>query len=298
MMHAQQTQYSLDALTPFVKNELRSIFSQYLNNIPSKELKQAMAYTMENGGKQMRPLLLYATGIMLDAPCEHLVIPASAIELIHTYSLIHDDLPCMDDADLRRGKPTCHKVFGEALAVLAGDALQTLAIQILTDHPAPSLNTERRLQMVSVLTKAAGPYGMAAGQTLDMNDPSSHDLEMTYLLKTGALFDATLELAWLCSPDENEMTKKKLLQFSKDLSLAFQIQDDIFDVETSTEILGKTAQLDSKNKKMTYVHQHGLEAAKNRVELLYKKAMSILHSFDNKAVLLHELSEHLLKRKY
>ena len=190
-----------------------------------------MEYTLFNGSKRLRPLLIYATGYTFGAPWECLDIPASTVELIHTYSLIHDDLPCMDNANLRRGKPTCHKVFGEGMAVLTGDALHTLAMQIIASHTAP-LKPEKRLQMMKTLGKACGPFGMASGQAMDitlMNEEtiSGRLLEDIYRLKTGALFTACIELGWLASKDDDELNQEALIEFGNCIGLAFQIQDDI-----------------------------------------------------------------------
>ncbi|RDI45167.1 polyprenyl synthetase family protein [Aquicella lusitana] len=292
---------SLDELFQVCSSRLKNIFSFYLQDIPSLELKSAMEYALFNGGKHIRPLLIYATGLIFKAPLENLDIPASSVEIIHTYSLIHDDLPCMDNADLRRGKPTCHKAFGEGIAVLTGDALHTLAMQIISSHPA-SLKTDRRLQMMEVLSKACGPFGMAAGQTFDitvMNDGdiSADLLDDIYKLKTGALFTACIELGRLASADDDEFNQQALQQFGDCIGFAFQIQDDILDIITSTESLGKPQGIDVKNNKITYPRLHGMQHAKDKVQQLYQEALEAINYLGDDAQLLRELTGYMLQRQ-
>lgn len=292
---------SLDELSDICSSRLEKVFKPYLLDIPSLELKSAMEYTYLNGGKRLRPLLIYATGSIFDAPYENLDIPATSVELIHTYSLIHDDLPCMDDAALRRGKPACHKVYGEGMAVLTGDALHTLAMQIISSHPAP-LKAEKRVQMMTVLSRACGPFGMAAGQAFDitvMNDDTiSTDLLIDiYELKTGALFSACIELGRLCSKDEDEVNQHALRQFGDCIGLAFQIQDDILDLEADTESLGKPQGMDMINNKMTYPKLHGIFRAKEKVQSLYHEALETINYLGHRAQLLRELTGYMLQRK-
>jgi farnesyl diphosphate synthase len=292
---------SLDDLQTTCSSRISALFAHYMQDIPAPELKTAMDYCLQSGGKRLRPMLIYATGCAFDAPWENLDIPASAVEIIHTYSLIHDDLPCMDNADLRRGKPTCHKLYGEGMAVLTGDALHTLAMQIIASHPA-ALKPERRLRMMTVLSKACGPYGMAAGQALDisvMSDSTiSNDLlENIYHLKTGALFSACIELGHLSSHDNNEINQRALAQFGQCIGLAFQIQDDILDVEATTDQLGKPQGLDLKNNKMTYPAIHGLDRAKDKVQSLYQEALEAINYLGNQAQLLRDLTGLMLGRK-
>jgi farnesyl diphosphate synthase len=291
---------SLDELQQLCTNRLTATVDAYLQDIPSLELKTAMQYTMRQGGKRLRPLLIFASGAVFNATPENLAVPAAAVEIIHTYSLIHDDLPCMDNADLRRGQPTCHKVYSEGLAVLTGDALNTLAMQIIADHPA-RLKAERRLQMISVLGKACGPYGMAAGQALDitvLSDPAiSTDLLLNiYRLKTGALFTACIELGRLASNDEDEIHEASLREFGDNIGLAFQIQDDILDIEASTQTSGKPQGIDANNSKMTYPHLLGMKAAKEKVESLYQQALESIDYLGDRAYLLRELAKKMLQR--
>lgn len=292
---------TLPQLTELCQSRLKSVFQHYLKNISALELKTAMEYSLLNGGKLLRPLLVYATGAIFDATPENLDIPASSVEIIHTYSLIHDDLPCMDNADLRRGKPSCHKVYGDAMAVLTGDALHTLTMQIISSHPAP-LKAEKRVQMMAVLSNACGPFGMAAGQALDitmLSDKSiSSDLLIDiYRLKTGALFSACIELGRLASKDEDEVNQRALSQFGDNIGLAFQIQDDILDIEAETSTLGKTQGIDSINNKITYPKLVGLDAAKDKVQSLYANALESINYLGSRARLLRELTGQMLDRK-
>lgn len=280
---------------------LAILFSTYLQNIPSLDLKNAMAYTLSNGGKRLRPLLIYATGITFNASLDNLDLPAAAVELIHTYSLIHDDLPCMDDADLRRGNATCHKVYGEGMAVLTGDALHTLAMQMISHHPA-NLSADQRVRMMAALSRACGPFGMAAGQALDITvlsdkNISSALLENIYHLKTGALFSACIELGYIASADKDENNQHALAQFGAAVGLAFQIQDDILDIEVATELLGKPQGIDVKNNKMTYPKLHGVREAKDKVQRLYQDALESINYLGEQAHLLRHLTTYMLARE-
>lgn len=301
MVNELHTDSSLEELKTICGERLTKILTNYLKNIPSLELKLAMEYTMLNSGKCIRPLFVFATGIIFNAPLENLDLPACAIEMTHTYSLIHDDLPCMDNADLRRGKPSCHKQYGEALAVLTGDALNSLAMQVIASHPAP-LKSENRVQMIKILSKAAGPYGMVAGQALDVampdNESMSHDLLLNmYRLKTGALISASIEMGRLASKDDDERNQQALQDFGKCIGLAFQIQDDILDIESESILLGKQQGIDVKNHKTTYPKLHGMTQAKEKVESLYEEALTAINYLGHKAQLLRELTAYLLKRR-
>lgn len=292
---------NLDEFTRTYQARVATLTQQALNDIPSLELKTAMAYSASNGGKYLRPLLVYATGAIFDAPLENLDVPACAVEMIHTYSLIHDDLPCMDNADLRRGKPTCHKVHGDAMATLAGDALHSLAFYSVSHQPA-SLSAEKRLQMLKILTTACGPYGMEAGQAMDialLHDPSITPamLEEIYRLKTGALLSASIELGRLASKDDDATNQKALQEFGRCIGLAFQIQDDILDIEAETATLGKQQGIDSINNKVTYPKLIGLNQAKEKVETLYEEALEAINYLGQRAQLLRELASHMVARK-
>lgn len=290
-----------EQLATVCQQRLNNIFSGYLRDVPSLELKSAMEYTLANGGKRLRPLLIYASGSTFGAPIESLDIPAAAIEVIHTYSLIHDDLPCMDDASMRRGKPSCHKEFGEGIAVLTGDALHTLAMQILVSHPGP-IKPEKRLKMLELLCKACGPFGMAAGQAYDItvlgDNSISDDLLMDiYRMKTGMLFTACLELGRLASSDNDEINQRAMLDFGSHIGLAFQIQDDILDITGSPDDTGKVQGIDQQNKTMTYPKLHGLEKAHEKVQSLYLEALEAIDYLGEKAQLLRQLAQHMLERK-
>lgn len=300
-MKQTMTDINLDDLFELCSARLNKIYPPLLEEITSLDLKAAIEYTLSNGGKHIRPLLIYATGMIFNAPLECLDVPASSVELIHTYSLIHDDLPSMDDADMRRGKLACHKVHGEGIAILTGDAMHTLAIQVIASHPS-SLKPERRLQMIRVLTRACGPYGMAAGQALDitvMNDDTiSEDLLLDiYHLKTGALFTACIELGWLASRDDDEVNQKALREFGQCIGLAFQIQDDLLDIESSSEITGKSHGLDAKNHKMTYPRLVGQRKAQDKIESLYQQALEAINYLGQQAQLLRDLTTHMLERR-
>lgn len=300
-MTAKLNNLSLAELAEICPARLHSALSPYLRDILSIDLKNAMEYTMFSGGKHLRPMLIYATGDIFNAPIENLDVPACAVELIHTYSLIHDDLPCMDNADLRRGKPTCHKIFGEAIAVLTGDALHSLAMQIIASHPA-KLNAEKRNQMLNILSYGCGSHGMAGGQGLDItllgNESLTLDLLLNlYRLKTGALITASIELGRIASGDDDENNQRALREFGDLIGLAFQIQDDILDIEASTEILGKPQGIDVANKKMTYPKIVGMTAAKDKVNQLYQEALEAIDYLGHRAQLLRDLTSLMLKRK-
>lgn len=292
---------SLDELCNYCDNRLKQFFLFYLPNVKALLLKEAMQTALLNGGKHLRPLLVYATAAIFNTPWENADIPAAAIELIHTYSLIHDDLPSMDNADFRRGKPACHKIYGEGMAVLTGDALQTLAMQILAAHPS-TLRANARLEMLTKLSEAAGPYGMAAGQALDISiaggtTPSPDLMSDIYRLKTGALFSASIQLGYIAAQQEDEFNAAALLQFGELIGLAFQIQDDILDIEGDADLLGKPQQIDIKNNKLTFPTLFGLETAKEKVGQLYEEALETIKIFGQQGQLLRELTQSMLQRK-
>lgn len=291
---------NLTQLSTICAERLKKVYNHYLNNIPSLELKQAMEYTLLNQGKLLRPLIVFATGSIFNTPLDHLDVAASAVEVIHTYSLIHDDLPCMDNATSRRGQPTCHLAYGETIAILAGDALHTLAMQILASHPA-AISLNNRLQMIYLFSKAGGPYGMAAGQALDMTALTKADslsidlLETIYRLKTGTLISACVEAGRLCANSDDIIHQKALQTFGESIGLAFQIQDDILDSENSAQT-GKDHGLDIQNHKITYPMLCGLQKAKNKVQSLYENALESINYLGSKAQLLRQLTEEMLNR--
>ena len=275
----------------------------YLEGIsyPAPKLQETMAYAALNGGKRIRPLLIYATGKIFDAPLDNLDLAAIAIELIHSYSLVHDDLPAMDNAEWRRGKLSCFKAYGEDLAILAGDALQALAFEVLVDHAAPLL-AEERLAMVQILSRASGPAGMVSGQTLDIFNtplakPTEKSLSLLYQLKTGALIQASIRLGMIAASLKEASLQSALEKYADSISLGFQIQDDILDIEGQQEAIGKSTQLDQTLEKITYPLLVGLEKAKERVKYLFAQAFKALEAFGPEADFLRELTHKIGKRE-
>ncbi len=290
---------SLDELIIYCNNQLEKLFMHYLKDskCPAPLLQEAMYYAVHNGGKRLRPLLVYATGLTLGATLENLDAAAAAIELIHTYSLIHDDLPAMDNSDLRRGKPSCHKAYNESLAILAGDALQPLAFEILASHPS-ALTDLQRLNMIKVLSEACGMHGMVAGQVLDMETMQSYEaLETMYSLKTGNLIYASVKLGLLASPKQDADTDSLLTSFAKNIGLAFQIQDDLLDIESNTVTLGKPQGIDQTNKKITFPSLIGIEKAHEKVEMLFNQVELQLKSLGIASNILNELTKYIIQRK-
>ena len=263
-------------------------------------LHDAMRYSVLNGGKRMRPLLVYATGEALGIAPEKLDIPAAALELIHVYSLVHDDLPAMDDDDLRRGKPTCHKAYDEATAILVGDALQALAFQLLAVHPQLDVLPAQRLRMIDQLGQAAGSRGMVAGQAIDLGavgkELTELELEIMHIHKTGALIRASVLLAAYAAEGISAEQLRQLDRFAKCVGLAFQVQDDILDVESDTQTLGKTRGADAAAGKPTYPSIIGMAAAKAKLQDLHDEAVSALAGFGESADLLREIAEFTVKR--
>lgn len=289
---------SLNELATLSRTRVNVLLNHYLKEkkSPSVKLQQAMAYSSLTEGKLLRPLLVYMTGALFKAPWEALDIPAAAIEMIHAFSLIHDDLPAMDNASLRRGKPCCHKVFGEDIAILAGDALPLLAFELITSHPAP-LNANARLKMIQVLSHATGIYGMTGGQALDMTPvPDLAALTELYQLKTGALIVASVKLGIIAANIEDALIQEKLITYAENLALAFQIQDDLLDLESTVDITGKNVGLDSINDKKTYPAFVGKEQALAKVANLYENALNALADLDASFELLREFLKMLIHR--
>ncbi|NDJ58680.1 (2E,6E)-farnesyl diphosphate synthase [Enterobacteriaceae bacterium 4M9] len=256
---------------------LRFIAPQSFQNTP---LVDAMQHGALLGGKRLRPFLVYATGEMFGVAPLALDAPAAAVECIHAYSLIHDDLPAMDDDALRRGQPTCHIKFGEANAILAGDALQTLAFSILADAPMPGVGTEQRLAMVSELALASGVVGMCAGQALDLaaegQQASLEMLERIHRLKTGALIRAAVRMGALSAGEPGRQAMPLLDSYASNIGLAFQVQDDILDVVGDTATIGKSQGRDLQLGKSTYPALLGLEQAKAKAQDLCNNALEAL----------------------
>lgn len=260
---------------------------------------EAMRYSVEAGGKRLRPILTLAAAETLGISGEEAMEAACAVEFVHTYSLIHDDLPAMDDSDLRRGKPTCHRVYGEAVAVLAGDALLTLAFEVLSRYGLKRGRERAALLMAAELARAAGAEGMIAGQVLDLaaegSVPAPEELEITYRLKTGALMQAAARcgaLAAGASPGELEA----LSGYASRLGIAFQIADDLLDRSGTAAEIGKQPGLDQDHSKATYPAILGDEAARRHAEELYREAVACLGSLGRPAETLRELARRLVYR--
>ncbi len=267
---------------------------------PPQRLHEAMRYSVLEGGKRIRPCLVYTTGHALGVPLVQLDGPACAVELIHVYSLIHDDLPAMDDDDLRRGKLTCHKEFDEATAVLAGDALQSLAFYVLAHDPHMLNDLHARLAMVETLALASGSRGMAGGQALDIlaegQELNLFELENVHIHKTGALIRASVRLATLCKPGLDESVCTALDHYAKCIGLAFQIQDDILDVEGETEVLGKRQGADQARNKPTYPAILGMDEAKARARELVDQALTSLQPLGAHADELRAIAHYVVER--
>jgi len=292
----------VEAVSPTLQAYQARIETLLERVLPSTEvlpmrLHEAMRYSVLNGGKRMRPLLVYATGDALGVPTELLDIPAAAIELLHVYSLIHDDLPAMDDDVLRRGKPTCHCAYDEATAILAGDALQTLAFQLLAQADE-RISASQRLRMIQQLSIAAGSRGMVGGQAIDLaavgKELTELELEQMHIHKTGALIRSSVLLAAYTAPVLDEKQLLQLDHYAKCLGLAFQVQDDILDIESDTQTLGKTRGADAAAGKPTYPSIIGMSAAKRKLDELYLEAVAALEGL--KAPLLLEIAEFTVKR--
>ena len=268
-------------------------------DIVPKRLHEAMRYAVLNGGKRIRPLLVYAAGECLGVDIGKLDVPATAIELIHAFSLVHDDLPAMDDDDLRRGQPTVHRKFDEATAILAADALQPLAFQVIAG--SADLAAEEKVEVAKLIAEACGSLGMTGGQAIDL---ASHgrrltEAELTRMhgLKTGALIRASIisVCALACEPDDSR--RVAMDRFSRDIGLAFQIRDDILDVEGDTEVIGKPVGSDLDLDKATWPAVFGLEESRARCNELLAAAMQCLQDFGTEADLLRDIASFIVERR-
>jgi farnesyl diphosphate synthase len=270
-------------------------------HVAPARLHEAMRYAALGGGKRVRPLLSYAAGEVTGARPERLEIAAAAVELIHAYSLVHDDLPCMDDDVLRRGKPTVHVEFDEATALLVGDALQTLAFQLLAEHRLAD-DARAQLEMVKLLAVAAGSRGMAGGQQIDLDSTGKAltlpELEFMHIHKTGALIRAAVLIGASCGEPLGEAERSSLDRYAKAVGLAFQVVDDVLDSEASTATLGKTAGKDSKQGKPTYVSALGASKAKALAEELRAEAHSALQKLGSRGARLASLADFVVLRKF
>ena len=261
-----------------------------------------MRYSVLGGGKRIRPALLFATARTLGLAEDQVEAAACAIELIHVYSLIHDDLPAMDDDDLRRGRPTCHKAFDEATAILAGDALQPLALQLLACDPALPAEPVVRLRLIKLLSEASGSLGMTGGQAIDLAAQGTalnlDEVEDMHSRKTGALIRASVMMAAECRPDLEPQRRQALEQFAAAIGLAFQIQDDLLDILGDVTTLGKATGADLARGKPTHPAIIGIPASQERVQRLHIEALQSLAPFGDDAAPLRDLADWLLSRRY
>ena len=274
------------------------------NSLPKADIEpcllhKAMQYSVLGGGKRIRPLLVYAAGECFHVDKKTLDAPAAAIECLHAYSLVHDDLPSMDDDDLRRGKATTHKAFDEATAILAGDALQTLAFELLSS-PLHNISLKNQLKLINILSKTAGSFGMVGGQIIDLSSTgkilSEKQLENMHLHKTGALIKASVMMGASCSEQLTEQQQTALENYAVCIGLAFQVQDDILDIESDTETLGKQQGADIAANKATYPAILGMQAAKEKALNLYQSSHDALSCFGEEANLLRKIADFIVKR--
>ncbi|RFU65650.1 polyprenyl synthetase family protein [Peribacillus glennii] len=293
---------TLESFAAEHKKLLETALINYVGKIQAPDiLKKAMVYSLEAGGKRIRPLLVFAV-LSAFGKDTRLGIPAAcAIEMIHTYSLIHDDLPSMDDDDLRRGKPTNHKVFGEANAILAGDALLTLSFQIIAQAAQPQVPAETALELIRELSKAAGAEGMVAGQAADIagenKSLSLNELEYIHEHKTGKLLSISVLSGAILSGASYDQ-RRHLLQFSRDLGLAFQIRDDILDIEGTEEMIGKPVGSDAGNDKSTYPSLLTLDGAKQKLNEHIAQALAHLAKTNLDTGLLEEITNLIAARNH
>ncbi|MBP5430938.1 polyprenyl synthetase family protein [Ruminococcus sp.] len=282
----------------FTEDNLKAYNSHSLEMAAQKNLIDAMNYSLEAGGKRIRPVLVYAFCNALGGDYKNTAAPAAAIEMIHTFSLIHDDLPAMDNDDYRRGKLSCHKAFGEAMAILAGDALSVLPFEIIADDDR--LDAEKKIKIISCLAKAVGREGMIGGQVIDMENETRTDVDESnlrnmYHHKTGQLIAVSCMMGCICAGADDEKIKAAA-DYGFRLGLAFQIIDDILDVTSTTEELGKPVGSDEEENKTTFVTLYGVERAQEIANAVTDEALAYLDKFGNDDFLM-ELTEMLLKRK-
>ena len=294
-MHSKITEFS-----ELINKDLFEYFDTYLEEY--KVIFDSMRYSVENGGKRVRPLLTLLFCDACGGDVKKALPVAEAVEYIHTYSLIHDDLPCMDNDDFRRGKPSNHKVYGEAFALLAGDGLLTAAFERISDfHKAGLYSADVAVNAVYTLSHLAGSRGMIGGQVIDLINEDNADADIDSLmlmdnLKTGALIEAACVMGCIVA-EADEAKKKAAAEFAKKIGLAFQIKDDILDVTSTLEKLGKMVGSDEQNGKSTYVTLLGVDKCQELVDKLTEEAMSALDAFDDNEAL-KEYAEYLSKRDY
>lgn len=263
-------------------------------------LQEAMLYSLFNGGKRVRPALVYIVNKMLGGSMEQANSAAAAIECVHSYSLVHDDLPAMDDDDLRRGKPTCHIAFDEPTAILVGDALQCLAFELISEDK--NLSADIRLRLIQLLSKASGHQGMVVGQAYDLRNVGKpltlEQLEAMHQHKTGALLNCAVLMGAVVSGNVSDSQLTQLEQYSAAIGLAFQVQDDILDIEGDASVIGKPQGSDLEKDKPTYPALLGLEGAKLKLQQLHEKAITALEPFGESAVELRALADFIVQRDH
>lgn len=280
---------------PKIEQQLYSLVEEI--TAPEK-LKESMLYSLKAGGKRIRPLLVLAVCDMYGYKNQGAYIVGSAVEMIHTYSLIHDDLPCMDNDTLRRGKPTNHVVFGDDIATLAGDALNTISFGVLARME--NVESDKKVELINMLSVASGAEGMVGGQVLDMEGEKRQltieELEHVHVNKTGAILRFSIESGAVLS-GASEEERKHLVNFAHHIGLAFQIQDDILDIEGTSEELGKTAGKDVESNKSTYPALLTLDGAKEKLQNHYDLAIEALNKIDKDSTLLREFAQYIVKRR-
>lgn len=286
------------------KTRVESYLRQRIDTMTQNDplLHQAMAYGLLQGGKRMRPFLVYATGSLIETPLEELDAAAAALECIHSYSLIHDDLPAMDDDDLRRGEPTVHIKYDEATAILAGDALQSLAFEVLSTHNYQTTDSGNIVKMIQLLSSNSGYHGMCGGQALDLSHTnqsiSLQQMQQMHRLKTGALIRSAVLMASYCGKGFNDEQRNQLNIFADNIGLAFQIQDDILDVIGDTEVMGKPKGSDEQANKSTYVALLGLEQAQQKAQTLYQQSIDALKQLPYDTQLLQAFAQYVVQRNH
>lgn len=289
-------------LKQFIEMNIPKIEQQLYSLVESiqapNNLKESMLYSLKAGGKRIRPLLVLAVCEMYNNKQQEAYIVGSAVEIIHTYSLIHDDLPCMDNDSLRRGKPTNHVVYGDALATLAGDALNTLSFGVLARMN--NVSAEKKVELINMLSIASGAEGMVGGQVLDIDGENRtlnlQELENVHVNKTGALLRFSIESGAVLS-DASKEERNHLVNFAHHIGLAFQIQDDILDIEGTSEELGKTAGKDVESNKSTYPSLLTLDGAKEKLNSHYNLAIEFLKKINRDSTLLHEFARFIVERR-
>lgn len=293
---------STDQLLKTYQKRVDGVLLNLLPTLDSSatQLPAAMQYAVTVGGKRVRPILTYVTGQALGVPLERLDVPAASVEMLHAYSLVHDDLPAMDDDDLRRGQPTCHIKFDEATAILAGDALQALAFTILANNEDPAITAADKLRMVKVLGDASGSAGMAVGQAIDLESVNSsltiEQLENMHRHKTGALIRASVAMAGLAAENPADELMARLDRFASAIGLCFQIVDDILDVVADTDTLGKKQGADIALNKPTYPALLGLDGAREHAAEMHQCALSELEGLGPQFEELRQVANYITKR--